>query len=102
MAMSRERPHAKLTRASIASVKTQGRFRMGILSIIGLIIVGFIVGMLARFFYPARVNLGFWMTVLLGIGGSLVGGVVTGLAVEDRRGAFTARDGSCRSWAPWH
>ena len=37
---------------------------MGILSLIGFIIVGFIVGVLARFFYPGAVNLGFWMTTL--------------------------------------
>ena len=49
---------------------------MGIMGIIGMIIVGFIVGLLARFFYPGAVNMGFWMTTLLGIGGSLVGGVI--------------------------
>jgi uncharacterized membrane protein YeaQ/YmgE (transglycosylase-associated protein family) len=49
---------------------------MGIMSIIWMIIIGFIVGLLARFFYPGAINLGFWMTTLLGIGGSLVGGFV--------------------------
>jgi uncharacterized membrane protein YeaQ/YmgE (transglycosylase-associated protein family) len=60
---------------------------MGILSLIGLVIIGFIVGVLARFFYPGAVNVGFWMTVLLGIGGSLVGGIATGLVwrSEDSR-----------------
>src|SRR2546428_8345320 len=47
---------------------------MGIFGIIGTIIVGFIVGLLARFFYPGAVPLGFWLTVALGIGGSIVGG----------------------------
>ena len=61
---------------------------MGILSLIGLIIVGFIVGVLARFFYPGAINLGFWMTVLLGIGGSLVGGIVTGLLWRSSDGRF--------------
>ncbi|MCC7327905.1 MAG: GlsB/YeaQ/YmgE family stress response membrane protein [Burkholderiales bacterium] len=46
------------------------------MGIIGMIIVGFIVGLLARWFYPGAVILGFWMTALLGIGGSLVGGVL--------------------------
>ena len=73
---------------------------MGILSIIGMIVVGFIVGVLARYFYPGGVPMGFWMTVLLGIGGSLVGGVLTSLLCEDRRtAASTAPAGSCRSWA---
>ena len=35
---------------------------MGLMGIISTIIVGFIVGLLARFFYPGAVNLGFWMT----------------------------------------
>ncbi len=47
---------------------------MGIVHIIGMIVVGFIVGVLARFFYPGAVALGFWATVLLGIVGSFVGG----------------------------
>ena len=73
---------------------------MGILSIIGMIIVGFIVGVLARYFYPGAVPLGFWMTVLLGIGGSLVGGVLTSLLWKiARRQASTAPAGSCPSWA---
>ena len=36
--------------------------------------MGFIVGVLARFVYPGAVPLGFWMTALLGIGGSIVVG----------------------------
>jgi uncharacterized membrane protein YeaQ/YmgE (transglycosylase-associated protein family) len=61
---------------------------MGIFSIIGLIIVGFIVGALARWFYPGAVNLGFWMTILLGIGGSLVGGIVSSLLWRRNDGRF--------------
>jgi uncharacterized membrane protein YeaQ/YmgE (transglycosylase-associated protein family) len=61
---------------------------MGILGIIGMIIIGFIVGVLARFFYPGAVNMGFWMTVLLGVGGSLVGGVVTSLLWKTPDGRF--------------
>ena len=58
---------------------------MGIMSIIGMIVVGFIVGLLARFFYPGAVSMGFWMTTLMGIGGSLVGGVIGEPAVEVAR-----------------
>lgn len=61
---------------------------MGIMSIIGTIIVGFIVGLLARFFYPGAINLGFWMTTLLGIGGSLVGGIIGGLIWKSPDGNF--------------
>jgi uncharacterized membrane protein YeaQ/YmgE (transglycosylase-associated protein family) len=47
------------------------------INIISTIIVGFVVGVLARFFYPGAVDMGFWMTTLLGIGGSLLAGLVT-------------------------
>lgn len=61
---------------------------MGILGIIGMIIVGFIVGAIARFVYPGAVNLGFWMTVALGIGGSLIGGVIGSLLWKSPDGRF--------------
>ena len=44
--------------------------------VIGTIIVGFIVGALARWVYPGPVPMGFIASVLLGIGGSLVGGAI--------------------------
>ena len=61
---------------------------MGIMGIICMIVVGFVVGLLARFFYPGAVDLGFWMTTLLGIGGSLVGGVIGGLIWKSPEGKF--------------
>ena len=57
---------------------------MGIFHIIGIIIVG----ALARFFYPGVVHMGFWMTVALGVGGSLVGGVVSTLLFRSPDGRF--------------
>ena len=61
---------------------------MGIIGIIGTIIVGFIVGVLARFFYPGAVPLGFWLTVALGIGGSIVGGLIGSLIWKTPDGKF--------------
>jgi len=61
---------------------------MGIIGIIWMIVVGFVVGLLARFFYPGAIGLGFWMTTLLGIGGSLVGGVISGLLWRSPTGKF--------------
>ena len=61
---------------------------MGIMSIVWMIVVGFIVGLLARFFYPGAVNLGFWMTTLLGIGGSVIGGVIGSLIWKTPDGRF--------------
>ena len=63
---------------------------MGILGVIGMIIVGFIVGLLARLFYPGAIDLGFSMTALLGIGGSLVGGVLSSLLWRSPDGKFRA------------
>lgn len=47
------------------------------LNVISAIVVGLIVGVLARFFYPGPVPMGWIATLLLGIGGSLLAGLVT-------------------------
>ena len=49
------------------------------LHIIWSIIIGFIVGALARWFYPGAMHLGFWLTVLLGVAGSFLGGLIGSL-----------------------
>ena len=49
---------------------------MGIMSLIWMIIVGFIVGVLARWFYPGTVALGFWATAVVGVVGSLIGSLI--------------------------
>jgi uncharacterized membrane protein YeaQ/YmgE (transglycosylase-associated protein family) len=46
------------------------------MGIIGTIVVGLIVGALARFVMPGKQKMGWIMTCLLGIGGSLVAGLV--------------------------
>lgn len=43
---------------------------------IGFIIFGLVVGLLARLLVPGRQHLGIGMTLLLGLVGSVVGGVV--------------------------
>lgn len=48
-------------------------------NIIGWIIVGFITGALARFFYPGAVEMGWIMTTVLGIAGSFAGGFIGSL-----------------------
>ena len=47
-----------------------------IASIIGSLIIGLIIGGLARLVMPGRDPMGCFMTALLGIGGSLVGGLI--------------------------
>lgn len=61
---------------------------MGIMGLIWTIVVGFIVGALARWFYPGAITMGFWMTALLGIAGSIVGGVVSSLIWRSPDGRF--------------
>ena len=61
---------------------------MGIMGIVWMIVVGFVVGLLARFFYPGAIALGFWLTTILGIGGSLVGGVISSLIFKSPEGKF--------------
>ena len=45
-------------------------------NLIGAILSGLVIGWLARFLYPGAVPLGWIMTILLGIGGSLLASVV--------------------------
>lgn len=47
------------------------------LNIIGAVLSGLVVGVLARFFYPGTVPMHWITTVLLGIGGSLLVGLIT-------------------------
>ena len=46
------------------------------MQILGLIIIGIVIGILARLVLPGRQPIGAGLTVLLGIGGALVGGIV--------------------------
>ena len=57
------------------------------LHIIWSIIVGFIVGLIAQWFVPSG-HLGFWATSLVGIGGSIVGGLIARIFSKPRDGAF--------------
>lgn len=45
-------------------------------NLIGAVISGLVVGWLARFFYPGTVPMGWIMTALLGIGGSLLASLI--------------------------
>lgn len=46
------------------------------MQILGLILIGIVIGVLARLILPGRQRIGMLTTILLGIGGALVGGVV--------------------------
>lgn len=46
------------------------------INIVGAIVSGLMVGILARWFYPGAVELGWIMTIVLGVAGSLLTGLV--------------------------
>lgn len=46
------------------------------LNILGLLIVGLIIGFLARLLLPGRQKLGLGLTLVLGVVGALIGGLV--------------------------
>ena len=57
------------------------------LHFIWYIIVGFIVGLIARAIMPGAQHLGIIMTTLIGIGGSIVGGLIGRLFSKPEPGA---------------
>jgi uncharacterized membrane protein YeaQ/YmgE (transglycosylase-associated protein family) len=57
------------------------------LHILWSIIIGFLVGFIAKHFVPGVEHLGFWMTAFLGIGGSIVGGLIARLFSKPAPGA---------------
>ncbi len=59
---------------------------MGIMHIIWAVIVGFIVGLVARAIMPGADHMGFLATSLLGIVGSFVGGFVGSLIWKPTEG----------------
>ena len=46
------------------------------MQIIGLIVIGLVIGVLARLIKPGRQNISMLWTFLLGLGGALIGGTV--------------------------
>lgn len=61
--------------------------------LIWAIIVGFIVGLIARAVLPGAQHMGFIATTVLGIVGSLVGGVIGLVVSRPRPGALFHRAG---------
>jgi len=61
---------------------------MGIFGLISTIIVGLIVGALARWLYPGSVPMGWLLTALLGIAGSILGGLISSLIWRSPGGGF--------------
>jgi uncharacterized membrane protein YeaQ/YmgE (transglycosylase-associated protein family) len=49
-------------------------------AILSLVVSGLIIGLLARFAVPGKDPLPLWQTILLGVAGSILGGIVAGLS----------------------
>ncbi|HXJ36934.1 MAG TPA: GlsB/YeaQ/YmgE family stress response membrane protein [Candidatus Eisenbacteria bacterium] len=60
---------------------------MGIGSLIWSVIVGFVIGLVARAIMPGADQMGFLATSVVGIAGSLVGGFIGGLISKPPEGA---------------
>lgn len=59
------------------------------MGIIAWIVFGFVIGLLARALVPGKQSLGFIMTTVLGIAGSLIGGLVASALSGGRAGEFS-------------
>ena len=46
------------------------------MGIIWTIVLGFVIGVIAKFLHPGKENMGFVVTILLGIAGSFLAGVI--------------------------
>jgi uncharacterized membrane protein YeaQ/YmgE (transglycosylase-associated protein family) len=57
--------------------------------IIGYIIIGLIVGALARLVIPGRQNMGIGITIALGVVGAVVGGLITRAILGDGHSIIT-------------
>jgi uncharacterized membrane protein YeaQ/YmgE (transglycosylase-associated protein family) len=62
-------------------------------NIIGILISGAIIGGLARFFYPGPVPMAWWLSILIGIAGSVLGGLIARLFHKPPSGQAFSRAG---------
>ncbi|WP_245644602.1 GlsB/YeaQ/YmgE family stress response membrane protein [Nocardioides jensenii] len=49
------------------------------MQILGLIVIGIVIGVVARLLKPGRQNISLVMTFVLGIAGALIGGIIASL-----------------------
>jgi uncharacterized membrane protein YeaQ/YmgE (transglycosylase-associated protein family) len=59
------------------------------MGILAWIVFGFVIGLLARAIVPGKQSMGFVMTTILGVAGSLIGGLVASALTGGRTGEFT-------------
>jgi uncharacterized membrane protein YeaQ/YmgE (transglycosylase-associated protein family) len=54
----------------------QCKLRKQIMGVLWTIVLGFVIGVVAKLLHPGKENMGFLMTVMLGIAGSFLAGVI--------------------------
>lgn len=59
-------------------------FKEAIVALLWFLIVGLVVGLIARALMPGNQQMGIVMTILLGVGGSFVGGFLVSLFTSNR------------------
>lgn len=62
-------------------------------NIIGILISGAIIGGLARFFYPGPVPMAWWLSIVIGIAGSVLGGLISRMLRKPKAGETFSRAG---------
>ena len=80
---------AGLAIASLPWIAAKGdgiRFDTDIGSILGYVVVGLIVGLLARLLLPGRDPIGFFRTLVVGIVGAVLGGWLAGAFFAETKG----------------
>ncbi len=60
---------------------------MGVFHLLASLVVGFFVGLIARAIVPGADAMGFILTTVLGIVGSLVGGFIGGIVSKPKEGS---------------
>ena len=65
------------------------------------IVIGFIVGLVARAIMPGRQSLGFVKTTGLGIAGALVGGLISWLFTGGRVDSMNSNAFAAHAWPGW-
>jgi uncharacterized membrane protein YeaQ/YmgE (transglycosylase-associated protein family) len=69
-------PFGLLVKKTTSGVLSRKRKSGGVMGIISLVILGLIVGLIAKLIVPGKDPGGFFITILLGIAGAFLGGVI--------------------------
>lgn len=64
----------------------RGRLDLDIPSLLGYILIGLVVGVLARLVVPGRTSIGLLMTIVVGVVGAIIGGWLAGEVFKETEG----------------